>query len=293
MTIPKIAPYPLPTRAELPDNRAPFRPDPARAVLLVHDMQRYFLDFFAKGASPLAPLLHNVQQLMTLCRAREVPVVFSAQPSDRARAARGLLDAMWGPGLPAYPERADIAPELAPRSDERVFIKTRYSAFVRTELLSFLHACGRDQLWICGVYAHIGCLFTAGEAFMNDIQPFVVADAIADFSRERHDAALSIIADCCGAVVDTAQLDALLRGEASYTALRLRDELGKLGVAADTLTDADDLRDAGLDSVRLLELTERLAGEGYEVTMVDLMECSTFGALRRCVEGQVKDGCPA
>jgi hypothetical protein len=50
---------------------------------------------------------------------------------------------------------------------------------VRTDLSTRMG--GRDQLIIVGVYAHIGVLATALDPFMRDIQPFVVADAVADF----------------------------------------------------------------------------------------------------------------
>ena len=66
----------------------------------------------------------------------------------------------------------------------------RYSAFKKTNLLEILNEQGRDQLIICGIYAHIGCLLTACEAFMDGIEPFFVADAVADFSLEHHKQAL-------------------------------------------------------------------------------------------------------
>lgn len=52
---------------------------------------------------------------------------------------------------------------------------------------------------------------------MRDIQPFMVADGLADFSREKHLRALRYTAKCCGQVVTTAYL---LPGIVSKEALR-------------------------------------------------------------------------
>ncbi|WP_371812739.1 isochorismatase family protein [Saccharopolyspora sp. ASAGF58] len=59
-----------------------------------------------------------------------------------------------------------------------------------------------DQLTTTGPCAHIGCLMTAAEAFQHDIQAFVAADAVADFSLAEHRMALDYAAKRC-AVVDT------------------------------------------------------------------------------------------
>jgi isochorismate hydrolase len=79
--------------------------------------------------------------------------------------------------------------------------KWRYSAFFRSDLLERMRARGRDQLIICGVYAHVGVLATALEAFANDIQPFLVADALGDFSEADQRLALGYTARRCGMVV--------------------------------------------------------------------------------------------
>jgi isochorismate hydrolase len=59
---------------------------------------------------------------------------------------------------------------------------------------------------ICGVYGHVGVLMTAVDAFSNDIQPFLVADAVADFSAEFHRLALTYAAQRCAMVVTTKEV---------------------------------------------------------------------------------------
>ncbi|WP_447002614.1 isochorismatase family protein [Saccharothrix isguenensis] len=200
--IPAIEPYPMPTAGDLPGNTAPWHADSSRAVLLVHDMQRYFLRPFAE---PLRQeLVENCVALQRRCLELGVPVAHTAQPGGMTDEQRGLLKDFWGPGMRVDPVDRQIVDELAPGDDAWLLTKWRYSAFFRSDLLERMRAAGRDQLIVCGVYAHVGILMTAVEAFTNDIETFVVADAVADFTEAHHRMAVEYAAQRC-AVVDTAK----------------------------------------------------------------------------------------
>jgi bifunctional isochorismate lyase/aryl carrier protein len=214
MSIGRIAPYALPESRDLPPARAAWSLVPRRAALLVHDMQEYFLLPFAEG-QPLEQVLPNVRALRAAARRADVPVFFSAQPPEQDRAERGLLWDLWGAGIVNRPEQSRLAAGLELESNEVLVPKRRYSAFYDTALGQELSRRGRDQLMVCGVYAHIGVLATALDAFMRGVKPFVVADATADFSLEDHTTALRQVARTCGVVATTASLiDVLDRTEA-------------------------------------------------------------------------------
>ncbi|MFJ9455740.1 isochorismatase family protein [Kitasatospora sp. NPDC101447] len=212
MGLPRIPSYPMPAAEELPANRVAWTVDPARAVLLVHDLQNHFLDAFDTAAAPVPELLHGVADLAKAAGAAGVPVVYSAQPGGQSPAERGLQQDFWGPGIPDDPRATAIADAVAPAPGDTVLTKWKYSAFVRTELERLLHEQGRDQLVITGVYAHIGVQATACDAWMRDVQAFVVADAVADFGPAEHRAALAWVAGRCGVVTTTAAVLAMLDG---------------------------------------------------------------------------------
>lgn len=197
-----IESYQLPNVGNVPISTALWDLDPERAVLLIHDMQRYFLAPFP--ASVRDPMVENARIIRERCAELNVPVLYTAQPGDMTEEQRGLLKDIWGPGMRADPVDRQIVDELAPREGDTVFTKWRYSAFYRSDLLQMMQEQGRDQLIICGVYAHVGVLVTAIEAFSNDIQPFLVADAVGDFSAEHHQMAIDYAAVRC-AVVTTAE----------------------------------------------------------------------------------------
>ena len=296
MAIPRIQPYRFETTQMLPDNRVQWQVDAGRAVLLIHDMQNYFLDFYDRQQAPVDELLVNIRRLKDVCDARGIPVVYTAQPGDQQPGDRALLTDFWGPGLSADDYLQAIDESIAPNSDDQVYTKWRYSALQRTDLAAFMAQQGRDQLLICGVYAHIGILATSLEAFMRDIQTFVVADAVADFSAEDHAMALGYIAGRCGRVdlVDTLiESLSVYAGTTDTPALDrqlFRQQVAdSLGVAAEDIDDDDNLMHLGLDSIRLMTLIETWRDMGAEIQFAELAEVASIGQWWDIIEQSLRD----
>jgi bifunctional isochorismate lyase/aryl carrier protein len=108
--------------------------------------------------------------------------------------------------MSAHPDDRAIVTELAPGPGDLVLGKLRYSAFHGCDLAGTIRALGRDQLVVCGVYAHVGCLMTACDAFAHDIRPFLVADAVADLGPRHHRLALEYAAGRCAVTLTTTRL---------------------------------------------------------------------------------------
>ncbi|OCT11518.1 isochorismatase [Paenibacillus pectinilyticus] len=281
MALPKIQPYSMPVAADLPQNRVAWTPDPNRAVLLIHDMQQYFLNAFTLGDSPVNELLTHIRALREQCRKLGMPVVYTAQPDGQTPEERGLLLDFWGEGINDHPELKHVVPELAPEEGDIVLTKWRYSGFRKTNLAEIMQESGRDQLIVTGIYAHIGCLMTACEAFMQDIQPFFVADAVADFSLENHQMAITYAAQRCAVTLTTERVLTYLAPAqsqaeegSSFNIEKIREQVaGLLNEAPESITDEEDLiNDRGLDSIRIMSFVEQWRREGVEVTFVELAE---------------------
>ena len=144
-------------------------------------------------------------------------MVYTAQPPVQPPEERALLIDFWGQGLgdPVHAGQEAIIDELAPAPQDIVQTKWRYSAFYRSDLKKIMQEQGRNQLIISGIYTHIGCMTTALDAFMNDIQPFLVSDATADFSAQEHAMAIKYVSQRCGVSVSSNRLQHWLAGEES------------------------------------------------------------------------------
>lgn len=275
MGLPRIAPYPMPAAAALPAPRVAWPLEPPRAALLVHDMQAHWLGRFDMDAEPIPTLIANIAALAGACRAAGVPVIYTMQPAGQTAAQRGLLGPVWGEGIPAGSGGEAIVAPVAPAPGDEVIVKRRYSALVGTDLQARLRALGRDQLLVCGVYAHIGVALTAGHAFTEDLRAVIVADAVADFSAEEHVRTLEWAGGCCAGIAATGAILAALGGDAPRGIDRERmraDILAALDDPPAALGDDDDLLDLGLDSISLMALVGAWQEAGLALTAEDIIE---------------------
>lgn len=202
-------------------NRVDWTIAPQRCALLLHDMQPHYLA--ALPGPERERLLSAARMLISAASRAGVPLFASHVPSQHGR-ERGLMRDMWGAGPGAGEEGLDPALGLA---DEpvRMIAKRSYSAFFGNDFELLLRRLGRDQLLIAGVYTSIGCQATGMDAFMRDIRPFFVTDALADLTPEDHRAGLRQAARTCARLVDA---------ETACVALRRR-------------ADADDRALTGID----------------------------------------------
>ncbi|WP_087023188.1 isochorismatase family protein [Thaumasiovibrio subtropicus] len=278
MAIPKLDSYTLPQSSVFPSNKTDWKIDTNKAVLLVHDMQDYFLNFYDVAAAPIPQLVDNIVTLKTACHDAGVPVIYTAQPANQDPEERALLTDFWGPGLK---DSTPIVSALKPCDGDIQYVKWRYSAFKKTPLLDFMRDTGKTQLIICGIYGHIGVLSTALDAFMYDIQPFLIGDAIADFSEEDHHQTLKYVASRAGHVASLQRALQQLNqasGSATLSLEQMREEIAELlMLAPQDIGDDDNLIHLGLDSIRAMMLLDGWRAKGASVTFAALAEKVTLG----------------
>ena len=190
----------------------PFDLDPTRACLVIIDMQRDFLESGGFGAALGNDVSLLRRTIAPTCRvlaaAREAGLnVIHTREGHRpdladlppAKKARGRL--ATGIGDPGPMGRIlvrgelghDIIPELYPLPGEPIVDKPGKGAFHATDLDAMLKNRGIAQLVVCGVTTEVCVNTTVREANDRGYECLVVADCVASYFPEFHDAGLRMI----------------------------------------------------------------------------------------------------
>ena len=184
--------------------------DPARAALLVLDMQCYFLDEASHAYIPsVSAILPGVRQLAAGFYARSLPVIFTRHtnlPQDA-----GLMGSWWRDLIGPDEQRSQITPQLD-LTQGILMEKHHYDAFYDTSLEEHLHGLGVRQVVITGVMTHLCCETTARSAFMRGFLPVFLVDGTATYNHYFHLATLTNLAHGFASLALVADILAALEG---------------------------------------------------------------------------------
>jgi ureidoacrylate peracid hydrolase len=163
------------------------RIEPSKTAMIVVDMEN---DFIAPGAPMETPagqtLLPTLQRALAFCREVGIRVIYTTHAHRRDGCDMGLFDDLWPPiatraGLVDGEPGIEIYPEVAPRDDEVVIKKHRYSGFYGTDLEIVLRGLGVDTVIITGVTTENCCHATARDAMFRDYKVVFLSDATGTF----------------------------------------------------------------------------------------------------------------
>lgn len=183
-----------------PYNEHRMKLNPKKAALLVIDMQNDFINQGSMVYTPMAEaIVPNLKRLISACRKAKVPIIYTAHVHQDPKVDGGMM-ADWWPELRdkkvlvAGSKGAEIHSEIAPKPNEKIIYKHRYSAFYNTDLEIILRGLGVTDLIISGVMTNICCESTTRDAFFRDFRIFFLADGTGSINDDLHLSTLRTLA---------------------------------------------------------------------------------------------------
>ncbi len=189
-----------------PSRRDRLRFDPTSSALLVLDMQQYFTNSKSHAFVPTTrAILPNIKRLVGFFRETGRPVIYTRH-ALRDDEEPGTMSLMWQDVVREGTPESRIMSLLKPRPSEIVIRKTRYSAFVDTDLEKILRGSGTKSVVVTGVTTHLCCDTTSRDAFMRDFIVYFTVDGTASWTEDLHMSSLLILSDGVVVPVTTADI---------------------------------------------------------------------------------------
>jgi nicotinamidase-related amidase len=192
-----------------------------RLALIVVDM---LIDFFERQprlAAQRGPLSAAIDHLARAFRAAGQPVIWIRQEFKPDLSDAFLEMRRHGIQVTiAGTDGCEILPELERRSDERVIVKKRYSAFFGTALDELLRELEPHALVLAGINTHACIRTTAIDAYQRDYDVIVASDSVGSHDDEHHRMTLQYLDGRIARLMSNEQVIALLRRDAPSSSAR-------------------------------------------------------------------------
>jgi nicotinamidase-related amidase len=173
--------------------------NPARTCILVFDLLEGHVNKDAGSRARFAPVVANARRILDAARSAGAMVAFAHADHRPGTSARTLRDTdnRLRPIDPADPHshepllhggtpQALVVAELAPRGDEVLVPKLRWSAFHGTPLDKLLRTRGADTVVLLGGSTDVGIASTAFAARDLDYNLVIVSDACTSPESDNH-----------------------------------------------------------------------------------------------------------
>ncbi|MCK4386310.1 MAG: isochorismatase family protein [candidate division Zixibacteria bacterium] len=190
-----------------PYNLHKMKPKFSSSCLLVIDMQNFFLDPESPSFTPGGvAVISNIAKLINTFRKKKLPIIYTAHVHKDKEWDGGILGWWWEGMIIENTKDAEIHPKIAPRTDEKIIYKHRYSAFYNTDLEITLRCLNITDLIITGVMTNLCCESTARDAYIRDHRVFFLLDATGSVNEDLHLATLKNLAFGFAYVTDTEEI---------------------------------------------------------------------------------------
>lgn len=134
------------------------------------------------------PILPNLIRLKEVAKMNQLPVIYVNDHYGLWQADFGKIIRHCTNG-----RSKEIIERLKPDDDDYFFIKPQHSAFFQTPLLALLTELDKNRLIIAGIAGDICILFTAKDAYMNQMDLHIPSNCMASEQRENNDYALYLM----------------------------------------------------------------------------------------------------
>lgn len=153
-------------------------------VLLVTDMQNYFLDSDSHAFIPsVKAIIPNINLLINLCFKLNIPIIFTQHINSKENA--GIMNFWWNAMITEGDPLSKINNKIyIPNSI--IIKKHQYDSFYKTNLEQKIKQLNRSQLIICGIMTNLCCETTVRSAFVRGFEPYLPIDATAAYNYNFH-----------------------------------------------------------------------------------------------------------